>query len=287
MQTPQQTVTDLFIATDQRDWQGVEGTFSESVTLDYSSFTGQPATDLTPEAITTAWKGVLPGFESTHHQVGNFKTEEKGNTAQVFCYGTASHHLTDEGGSVWLVVGSYDFDLVRTGEGLWKITSMKFNFKYQDGNTQLPAKAINKVQGITTRSNKETVKVFFQSLESGDLDQLVSLFAEGGKQVNPYASGIFPEGAAGKEAIRKYWEPVFTNFDGMTFPITALYSMEDPTMVFVAYNGKIKLKNDQGYYENEYFSTFRFDESGLITEYVEIFNPITAAKAFGLIDKIK
>jgi len=77
------------------------------------------------------------------------------------------------------------------------------------------------------------------------------------------------------------------NFDGMDFSIEEIYAMEEPKIVFVKYKGRIKLKNDAGYYENDYYSTFKFNESGLITEYVEIFNPIVAARAFGLIDKIK
>lgn len=135
--------------------------------------------------------------------------------------------------------------------------------------------------------NKESVKAFFKALEDENVDQLVSLFADNAKHINPYASGLFPEGADGKEEIRNYWTPVFPNFNGMKFPIEELYAMEDPTVVFVKYTGRVKLKNDAGIYENNYYSTFKFDDEGLITEYVEIFNPIVAARGFGLIDKIK
>ncbi|MDN5202757.1 nuclear transport factor 2 family protein [Fulvivirgaceae bacterium BMA10] len=139
----------------------------------------------------------------------------------------------------------------------------------------------------TAIKNKESVRAFFKALENESVDQLVSLFADDAKHINPYASGLFPEGADGKEEIRNYWTPVFPNFDGMEFPIEELYAMEDPSIVFVKYIGKIKLKNDAGLYENSYYSTFKFNEAGLITEYVEIFNPIVAARGFGLIDKIK
>lgn len=139
----------------------------------------------------------------------------------------------------------------------------------------------------TAINNKTTVKAFFKALENENVDQLVALFAPNGVQINPYASGLFPEGAKGKEAIRNYWTPVFINFDGMNFPIEELYAMEDPTIVFVKYKGKIKLKNAAGFYENEYYSTFKFNDLGLIVEYVEIFNPIVAARGFGLIDKIQ
>ncbi len=135
--------------------------------------------------------------------------------------------------------------------------------------------------------NKERVRSFFKALEAENVDQLVSLFAEEAQHINPYASGIFPEGANGKEEIRNYWAPVFPNFDGMEFPIEEIYAMEDPSIVYVKYKGRIKLKDNAGWYENDYYSTFKFDDSGLIVEYVEIFNPIVAARGFGLIDKIK
>ena len=73
----------------------------------------------------------------------------------------------------------------------------------------------------------------------------------------------------------------------MEFPIEEIFAMEIPEMVYVKYKGKIKLKNGAGVYENDYYSTFKFNSSGLIIEYVEIFNPIVAARGFGLIDQIK
>ena len=135
--------------------------------------------------------------------------------------------------------------------------------------------------------NKASVKKFFKALEDENVDELVELFADDAKHINPYHSGIFPEGAQGKDGIRAYWTPVFPNFDGMTFPIETIYAMEDPNRIFVKFKGNIKLKKDEGVYSNDYYSTFRFNDEGKILEYVEIFNPITAAKGFGLLDQIK
>ncbi|MEL6538378.1 MAG: nuclear transport factor 2 family protein [Bacteroidota bacterium] len=142
MNNPNATVVGLFVATDQQNWEQVAASFHTEVVLDYSSMNGSPAATLSPQQIVEAWQGVLPGFEHTHHQLGNFITSEDGQTATVFCYGTATHYLPDEQGNVWLVVGSYDFDLVKTESGAWKITTMTFHFKYQDGNQSLPEKAI-------------------------------------------------------------------------------------------------------------------------------------------------
>nr|WP_299382551.1 nuclear transport factor 2 family protein [Allomuricauda sp.] len=140
----QSTVTKLFVATDQEDWSLVEAKFADQVNLDYSSMTGNPAAEVSPAEITSSWKTVLPGFDHTHHQIGNFITEIIEDKAHVFVYGTASHFLEDENGSVWTVVGSYDFDLEKTGSN-WKITAMTFNYKFQNGNNELIQKAIENV----------------------------------------------------------------------------------------------------------------------------------------------
>lgn len=143
--TIQETVIQMFINSDQQNWSGVEAQFASKVTLDYESMTGNPPSLVTPTEITSAWKTVLPGFTHTHHQLGNFSTKINDSKAHVFCYGTATHYLEDENGNVWTVVGSYDFDLEKIGNQ-WKITTMKFNYKYQDGNTSLVQKAIEKLK---------------------------------------------------------------------------------------------------------------------------------------------
>lgn len=145
MRTSSETVTQLFVATDNKEWNKVEELFADEVVLDYSSMSGNPAATLSPKQITDSWKTILPGFTATHHQVGNFINTEHESTSEVFCYGTATHFLKDEQGNVWTVVGSYNFELKMINDQ-WKITKMKFNFKYQDGNTSLPAKAIEIVK---------------------------------------------------------------------------------------------------------------------------------------------
>ena len=155
---------------------------------------------------------------------------------------------------------------------------------------QNEVKSITKHLAMTKEiaiQNKASVKAFFTALENENVEALVTLFADQGKHINPYHSGLFPTGANGKEEIRAYWTPVFPNFAGMTFPIDEIYAMEDPKMVFVKYTGNIQLKNDAGVYSNQYYSTFKFNDEGKIEEYVEIFNPIVAARGFGLLDKIK
>ena len=134
----QSRVQDLFIHSDEGDWDALRNDFSDKVRLDYSSFTGNPAAELSSDQIVNAWSGFLPLFQSTHHQISNFKIQVNGSTAAAFCYGTATHYFPNpSGNNVWTVVGTYDFQLVKSGND-WRISAMTFNFKYQDGNLELP-----------------------------------------------------------------------------------------------------------------------------------------------------
>ncbi len=139
--TIQERVTQLFVATDQKNWEELKIVFSDQVDLDYSSMSNQPPVIQTPSEIINQWSGVLPGFDYTHHQIGNFLVEIEGNEANCFCYGTATHYLPNENGNVWTVVGSYNFKLKKEKQH-WVITAMRFNFKYQSGNTELVGIAI-------------------------------------------------------------------------------------------------------------------------------------------------
>lgn len=143
MKSVEEKVYQLFIATDQKDWETVLNVFDRQVDLDYSSMSGQPEAVLKAEDIVSAWKSLLPGFTQTHHQIGNVMVSGDDTHASVFAYGTATHFIEGEG--VWVVVGSYDFDLIKRNEK-WRITKMTFNFKYQDGNVLLPEIAIKKVE---------------------------------------------------------------------------------------------------------------------------------------------
>src|SRR5438034_1951790 len=127
--------------------------------------------------------------------------------------------------------------------------------------------------------NMETVKKFLSLLEQEQIEEFLDLFAPDGIQFNPYASGLFPDTVKGKEALAAYWKPVPGNFEGMQFPIEEIFPMENPAHVLVKYKGIIKLKNNAGYYNNDYLCLFKFNEQGKIIEYYEYFNPVTVIKA--------
>lgn len=134
-------VLGFFEAVDDRNWARAENLMRAPFHLDYSSYGAGPAADLEPAAILDGWKGILPGFDATHHQLGPLIAEVDGARASARAYVTALHFIEGaEGGQTWTVVGTYDIALDQTDD-LWRLSSLTFSFKFQDGNLYLPKTA--------------------------------------------------------------------------------------------------------------------------------------------------
>ena len=99
------TLTTLFVATDDRAWAAV--------------------------------RGVLAPLEQVHHQIGNVRVHVDGRTADASCYGIAYHYRRHPSGrDTRVFVGHHDFRLQEDG-GRWRITSMRFTARFVDGNATL------------------------------------------------------------------------------------------------------------------------------------------------------
>ncbi len=130
-------VNRLFISTDNRDWNAVEGCFAEQVLFDQTSMTGGEPVVQTPSQISAGWEKGLKPLRAIHHQTGNFIVTRRERDADVFCYGIAFHYLPNPTGrNTRTFVGSYDFHLAR-GEDGWRIDRFRFNLKFIDGNPDL------------------------------------------------------------------------------------------------------------------------------------------------------
>jgi ketosteroid isomerase-like protein len=127
--------------------------------------------------------------------------------------------------------------------------------------------------------NKIVVDQFFVALETQQFELLKEIFAEDGRQLNPYAPEGFPKSFDGAEGIYKQYSGLTANFGQMKFPRT-IYATDDPDFIFVQYRGEIAIKAG-GKYENDYLGTFKLKD-GKIIEYTEYFNQVVMAKAFGI-----
>lgn len=130
-------ITDLFVATDQRDWTTVLDCFAPQVLFDMRSLTGAAPSRIAAQDIVAGWEQGLASLKAVHHQAGNFKVRVAGSEAVAFCYAVASHYLPNPSGrNTRVFVGSYDFQLTKDG-ARWRITLFRFNLKYIEGNLEL------------------------------------------------------------------------------------------------------------------------------------------------------
>lgn len=125
----QDTVNELFLATDAKAWDRVKTVFADEVDFDMTSLAGGEPARITPDMIASAWADGLGPVAAVHHQTGNFVVRVDGDSAAVTCYGTATHYNPDSEKRLTYFVGSYDFHLRRTPAG-WKIDRFRFNKKY-------------------------------------------------------------------------------------------------------------------------------------------------------------
>lgn len=129
----------LFISTDNREWEKVKACFAPEVLFDMTSLAGGEPTKMTPEQIAGAWETGLKDLKAIHHQAGNYVVTVSGREATAFCYGIAFHYLPNPTNqNTRTFVGSYDFHLTKT-DGAWRIDKFKFNSKFSDGNLNLGA----------------------------------------------------------------------------------------------------------------------------------------------------
>lgn len=132
-------ITELFLATDRRDWDCVRQCFAEEVRFDMASVGGGVPSVLSGAAIAEDWRDGLAPIEHVHHQAGNFTVKIVAEQADAFCYGIAYHYKRRRtGGNTRVFVGSYDFELEKWSDA-WRITAMRFTLKFIDGNPTLEA----------------------------------------------------------------------------------------------------------------------------------------------------
>jgi SnoaL-like protein len=128
-------LTELFLATDRRDWEAVKRCFAPQVLFDMSSLTGAPASTVAAEEIAAGWEQGLRPVRAVHHQAGNFQVRLRGEAAEAFCYAIAIHYLPNPKGSTRTFVGSYEFELRK--DDAWRVTKFRFNLKWIEGNAEL------------------------------------------------------------------------------------------------------------------------------------------------------
>ncbi len=154
-----ETISAIFNGADERNWGKVQKALAQNVWLDYSSLSGNPAATLPATQIIDGWKGVLPGFDKTHHQLSDFTVEQTDGTATAHFKGKADHFIGEE---KWTVEATYDAELSKEGDE-WRVTKPVLNLIQQSGNTELSLQAAKNISKAKKEEAFTSEKVTFES----------------------------------------------------------------------------------------------------------------------------
>ncbi len=133
----------------------------------------------------------------------------------------------------------------------------------------------------TANADAEAViEEFLDALEAMSVERFLKVWHNDGVQVMLYSPEGFPIRLEGKEAIRRQYSSLLTNYMSVSFPDRVFYFTNDSNRVWAEFRGEIQVKATGKYYNNNYVCLFTLRD-GRIIEYKEYSNPIILLNAFG------
>lgn len=138
-------VSSIPLPVDLAAYDLAERAFAEKIVVDYTSLWGGEPNTMTPAELMTAWRGIVPGFDATWHQLFDVKAEVTGNTAKATAFVDGRHWIGDK---LWRPVGNYVWMLEKR-DGRWLVTSMTFAMTEEIGDRAVATEAMEKVKRLT------------------------------------------------------------------------------------------------------------------------------------------
>lgn len=131
---------------DTRDWALHRSIFTDTITMDFSSYSDTPAATLSADDWVTGLKPLFTGLDATQHVMTNPLVDVDGDTARLRMYMQAEHFLNDGAGTPDFAIGGYyDDRLERTADG-WRINAVTLNVFWSRGNRHIMEVARNRGQ---------------------------------------------------------------------------------------------------------------------------------------------
>jgi hypothetical protein len=137
-------VSSIPLAVDRAAYDLAERAFAPSVVIDYTSLWGGEPAKMTPGELMTAWRGIVPGFDGTWHELSNVKATVNGNKATATAFVDGRHWIGDK---LWRPVGNYHWDLTKI-DGEWKVTKMVFAMTQEIGDRAVATMATERAKQL-------------------------------------------------------------------------------------------------------------------------------------------
>jgi SnoaL-like domain len=135
-------VSSIPLAVDLANYALAESAFAPRIVIDYTSLWGGTPNTMTPAELMAAWRGIVPGFDATWHELSDVRARVSGNSATATAAVDGRHWL---GAALWRPIGSYEWELEKRN-GQWKVTRMVFRMTREIGDRDLAAQAIERAK---------------------------------------------------------------------------------------------------------------------------------------------
>lgn len=135
-------VSSIPLAVDRAAYDLAEAAFAPEVVIDYTSLWGGAPATLSPAALVESWRGIVPGFDATWHELGPVSVTIDGASAQAHAFVDARHWIDDR---IWRPVGHYHWDLQWSDAG-WQVTRMEFEMTQELGDRALATEAMDRAR---------------------------------------------------------------------------------------------------------------------------------------------
>ena len=137
-------VSSIPLAVDLGRYDVAEAAFAPQIVVDYTSLWGGEPQPVTPAALMDAWRGLVPGFDATRHELQRIEARVDGDaavaTARWSMAGTGSARRC--GGRSASIAGGSAGSPRR-----WKVTAMTFAMTQEIGDRGLVAIAAERAKG--------------------------------------------------------------------------------------------------------------------------------------------
>lgn len=135
-------VSSIPLAVDLEAYDLAEQAFASEIIVDYTSLWGGESASMTSAELMTAWRGIVPGFDATWHELSQVKATVSGNKATASAFVDGRHWI---GERLWRPVGIYHWDLEKI-DGAWKVTRMVFTMTREIGDRAVAMDAMERVK---------------------------------------------------------------------------------------------------------------------------------------------
>ena len=127
---------------DTKDWDLFRGVFTEEISVDFISYDGVTAGQMSALSWIEGIKPLFSGLEATQHTMSNPIVDLDGDRATLTMYMQAAHFLNNDKGGREYTIGGYYFDKLERIDGRWLINSVTLNLLWSRGNAGIMSLAL-------------------------------------------------------------------------------------------------------------------------------------------------